>query len=449
MDILSFKDRQSSNPNRRTIKIIEQNSDTIIADVDMSDFTEETGTPINASVMSNFQQGIIESNTIACEAKMQSQSAFDKAGEAETTATNALGIANISNTKSDNAVSTAEDANTKATNAVDTSDAANSKSDNAITIANEAKTISSNSNTKADSAVTTANEARTISVNASTKADNAFTTSEQANTKATNAVNTSDAANTKADNAVSTANEAKTKAEEALNQVVQTMGTKIYLGSNTTPESSVTFSSNPQSQIDGKLTKTFANLTNKSSVSDTDIFAVQEITNNTNVNITFNQIKNAILNSTYPIGSIYMSVNSTNPQTLFGGTWVQLQDRFLLGAGTIYSNGAMGGSKDAVAVSHNHTITQNVGGTIGYGGWGTIYGSGYTSAPGEVSGNISMEENYNNGIGNWAGGGDKQRGRNVYARFRIPDVAIASAGESGDDKNMPPYLVVYMWKRTA
>jgi len=156
-----------------------------------------------------------------------------------------------------------------------------------------------------------------------------------------------------------------------------------------------------------------------------------------------------LVDAIYPVGSIYMSVNSTNPQTLFGGTWVQLQDRFLLGAGSTYSNGSTGGSKDAVAVSHNHNISQNVGGTIGYGGWGTIYGNGYTSAPGDVSGNISMEENYNSGIGNWAGGGNSQRGRNVYARYRIPDVAIAGAGESGVDKNMPPYLVVYMWKRTA
>ena len=156
-----------------------------------------------------------------------------------------------------------------------------------------------------------------------------------------------------------------------------------------------------------------------------------------------------LFDAIYPVGSVYISVNSTSPQTLFGGTWVQLQDRFLLGAGATYSNGSTGGSKDAIAVSHNHNISQNVGGTIGYGGWGTIYGNGYTSAPGDVSGNISMEENYNSGIGNWAGGGNAQRGRNVYARFRIPDLVMDSAGSSGVDKNMPPYLVVYMWKRTA
>jgi len=156
-----------------------------------------------------------------------------------------------------------------------------------------------------------------------------------------------------------------------------------------------------------------------------------------------------LFDAIYPVGSVYISVNSTSPQTLFGGTWVQLQDRFLLGAGATYSNGATGGSKDAIAVSHEHTITQNVGGTIGYGNWGVIYGNGYGSAPGEVTGNIGLEESYNSGIGNWAGGGNAQRGRNVYARYRIPDVALASAGESGVDKNMPPYLVVYMWKRTA
>ncbi len=46
----------------------------------------------------------------------------------------------------------------------------------------------------------------------------------------------------------------------------------------------------------------------------------------------------------YPVGSIYMSVNSTSPATLFGGTWERIQDMFLLAAGSSYSAGSTGGS---------------------------------------------------------------------------------------------------------
>ena len=65
-----------------------------------------------------------------------------------------------------------------------------------------------------------------------------------------------------------------------------------------------------------------------------------------------------IYNAIYPVGSIYMSVNSTSPQTLFGGTWEQIKDTFLLASGTSYSNGATGGSADAVVVQHNHKFTE-------------------------------------------------------------------------------------------
>lgn len=41
----------------------------------------------------------------------------------------------------------------------------------------------------------------------------------------------------------------------------------------------------------------------------------------------------------YPVVSIYMSVNSTNSGELFGGTWEQIQGRFLLGQGSSYSAG--------------------------------------------------------------------------------------------------------------
>ena len=122
----------------------------------------------------------------------------------------------------------------------------------------------------------------------------------------------------------------------------------------------------------------------------------------------------------YPIGSIYMSVNSTNPSTIFGGTWEQLKDRFLLGAGNTYSNGSTGGSAthtltiDEMPV-HSHRNSHYVVGANapGYGGWENTIASG------------------NSG--------------NDYR-------ASANSNETGGGKahnNMPPYLVVYMWKRTG
>lgn len=81
----------------------------------------------------------------------------------------------------------------------------------------------------------------------------------------------------------------------------------------------------------------------------------------------------SIVNLIYPIGSIYISVNTTSPETLFGGTWEQLQDRFLIGAGNDYSLNGIGGAASqsytpagtvgshtlttSEIPSHNHTFT--------------------------------------------------------------------------------------------
>ena len=41
-------------------------------------------------------------------------------------------------------------------------------------------------------------------------------------------------------------------------------------------------------------------------------------------------ISDTTLNMLYPICSIYLSVTETNPSSLFGGTWEQIKDKFLL-----------------------------------------------------------------------------------------------------------------------
>lgn len=115
----------------------------------------------------------------------------------------------------------------------------------------------------------------------------------------------------------------------------------------------------------------------------------------------------------YPVGSIYMSVNSTSPATLFGGTWSRLEDRFLLGAGSVYDAGATGGEAEHTLTvdempSHRHTILAST--------QGTAFGSSYI--------------NPSNGSGN-----------------STDQTELAGGGQAHN--NMPPYLAVYMWKRTA
>ena len=142
---------------------------------------------------------------------------------------------------------------------------------------------------------------------------------------------------------------------------------------------------------------------------------------NSAINTKLGQV--ATLDKVYPVGSIYMSVNNTNPSTLFGGTWEQLKDRFLLGAGDSYSNGAAGGEA-------THTLTQNEMPVHAHKPhqWTII-----------VSNNANSG-NYNNPSGKF------------FKIFKDDANQNRWTGDSGGGQalnNMPPYLVVYMWKRTA
>lgn len=125
----------------------------------------------------------------------------------------------------------------------------------------------------------------------------------------------------------------------------------------------------------------------------------------------------------YPVGSIYMSVNETSPASLFGGTWEQLKDRFLLGAGDSYTAGSTGG--EAV-----HTLTEAEIPSVG------IYDMN----------NSARRFRYLDGIvqanttANYAGGLTSSNQSTAYA-------VTGGGGEAHN--NMPPYLSVYMWKRIA
>ena len=129
---------------------------------------------------------------------------------------------------------------------------------------------------------------------------------------------------------------------------------------------------------------------------------------------------NSIVDVVYPVGSIYMSVNSTSPQTLFGGKWEQIEDKFLLASGSTYSAGSTGGSADAIVVEHTHTQNQH-----------------RHELTGSKSAGMSSGDYLRAGYGSTK--------NSNYTEYATP--TINSTGKSGTGKNMPPYLTVYVWKR--
>ena len=150
-------------------------------------------------------------------------------------------------------------------------------------------------------------------------------------------------------------------------------------------------------------------------------------------------INRDVPNKVYPIGSIYMSVNSTNPSELFGGKWERIQDRFLLASGTTYTNGSTGGSANAVVVSHTHT-QQSHSHTNSDGNFVTS----------DVAGANNTRVNYSANGNRMVDGIDTTKSIFHHRPATSDTTAKNNAtGVDGTGKNMPPYLAVYMWKRIA
>lgn len=168
----------------------------------------------------------------------------------------------------------------------------------------------------------------------------------------------------------------------------------------------------------------------------------------------------AALQALYPVGSIYSSTASTNPGTTFGfGTWNQFAaGEVLVGAGGAYAAGSTGGSADAVVVAHTHTASSSFTGSALAGHSHTATDSGHTHTIG-YTGNLG----YSGGGGNantfW-GSGSNQGTNSGNANISVSSVSagtpagsvattVDSAGVSGANANLQPYVVVYIWTRTA
>lgn len=147
--------------------------------------------------------------------------------------------------------------------------------------------------------------------------------------------------------------------------------------------------------------------------------------------------------SFYPVGSIYMSVNSTNPRAFFGGTWQQIKDCFLLSAGNTYTAGNTGGEA-AHKLTTNEMPAHTHGSKALQGAFtlrGLVGGLDWGSASGMIS--RSSGSNYSNSV-------TTQSSSQATTAFTVDAThEHTSVGSGTAHNNMPPYLVVYVWKRTA
>lgn len=126
-------------------------------------------------------------------------------------------------------------------------------------------------------------------------------------------------------------------------------------------------------------------------------------------------IGNVMGGGKYQIGEFYLSSSSTSPASLFGGTWEQVKDKFLLAAGDIFTAGSTGGEA-------NHTLTVD-----------------------EMPSHKHDWKGYNTGSL-----------LNYGTQYRFPIVGtdiwstpMQPTGGGQPHNNMPPYLTIYIWRRIA
>ena len=126
-----------------------------------------------------------------------------------------------------------------------------------------------------------------------------------------------------------------------------------------------------------------------------------------------------IVDLIYPVGSLYLSVSSTSPATLFGGIWTRIKDRFLLAAGDVYSAGATGGEAAHTLTTDEMPSHRHYVGAVGW--------------PVDAAGPEHINSNW---------------GSSAWPKV-TPIDSTDDAGGGAAHNNMPPYLAVYIWKRTG
>lgn len=174
----------------------------------------------------------------------------------------------------------------------------------------------------------------------------------------------------------------------------------------------------------------------------------------------------------YPIGSIYISVDNTSPQTLFGGTWEKIEGRFLLGTNSNYTLNSTGGAATVTLTAaqsgmpahshsisafsttnlpaHKHVVVNNESKSttpyyVGAPAHGNLTRTAIKPGSGTAVNNVSLStQPFATYKDNGALSG--------IPKITIPAHNTANAtakAATSAHTNMPPYIAVNIWKRTA
>lgn len=141
----------------------------------------------------------------------------------------------------------------------------------------------------------------------------------------------------------------------------------------------------------------------------------------------------------HPPKTLYWTSDHRNPGDVYGGTWKQIKDRFVLAAGDTYTNGSTGGNADTTLTienlpSHSHGLNNH---THSFTPKGTVsaHSHGLNSHTHSFSGSASHSHNLRSGDSSQydvAGFG------NYYARGGVGGVA------KGESDNMGWYFSDYI-----
>ena len=195
--------------------------------------------------------------------------------------------------------------------------------------------------------------------------------------------------------------------------------------------------------IDEAKQDTLSKGTAISTVTDDTTISKVDLDNNEVAEATAKAMFEYIAKKIYPVGAIYISVDSTSPGDIFGGTWERINGRFLVGAG---NNGASGDEKLNLTAGTTGGVYRH---QHQYGiKYGAYYGQPTTTSDSTA---IQLKTWNSSNTQSWSTGTQKGNVQGRYSSWS-GEGSISSLEHSANTNlvnNLPPYLVVYMWKRTA